>query len=88
MSISSLCRHTLINEMAPRYSKSVLSKIRVYLNSMLDEVVELKMLPNNPAGKLALPESGKRRATKHVTPEEILQVLFHRGDRDPGTFGR
>jgi integrase len=73
---------TYLNEMAPRYSKSVLSKIRVYFNSMLDEAVELEMLPKNPAGKLAVPKSGKRRATKHLTPEEIPQILFHLSDRD------
>ena len=73
---------TYLNEMAPRYSKSVLSKIRVYFNSMLDEAVELETLPKNPAGKLAVPKSGKRRATKHLTPEEIPQILFHLSDRD------
>src|SRR5579871_5293208 len=73
---------TYLNEMAPQYSKSVLSKIRVYFNSMLDEAVELEMLPKNPAGKLAVPKSGKRRATKHLTPEEIPQILFHLSDRD------
>lgn len=72
---------TYLNEMAPRYSKSVLSKIRVYFNSMLDEAVELEMLPKNPAGKLAVPKSGKRKVTKHLTPEEIPQILFHLGDR-------
>ena len=64
------------------YSKSVLSKIRVYLNSMLDEAVELEMLPKNPAGKLAVPKSGKRKATKHFTPEQIPQILFQLSDRD------
>ena len=73
---------TYLNEMAPKYSKSVLSKIRVYFNSMLDEAVELEMLPKNPARKLAVPKSGKRRATKHLTPEEIPQILFHLSDRD------
>ena len=73
---------TYLNEMAPKYSKSVLSKIRVYFNSILDEAVELEMLPKNPAGKLAVPKSGKRRATKHLTPEEIRQILFHLSDRD------
>jgi integrase len=73
---------TYLNEMAPRYSKSVLSKIRVYFNSMLDEAVELEMLPKNPAGKLAVPKSGKRRVTKHLSPEEIPQILFHLSDRD------
>jgi integrase len=73
---------TYLNEMAPRFSKSVLSKIRVYFNSMLDEAVELEMLPKNPAGKLAVPKSGKRSATKHLTPEQIPIILFHLSDRD------
>ena len=40
------------------------------------------MLPKNPAAKLAVPKSGKRRVTKHLTPEEIPQILFHLSDRD------
>lgn len=68
--------------MAPRLSKSVLSKIRVYFNSILDEAVELEMLPKNPAGKLAGAKSGKRTATKHLTPEQIPQMLFRLSDRD------
>lgn len=68
--------------MAPRFSKSVLSKIRVYFNSILDEAVEFEMLAKNPAGKLAVPKSGKRSATKHLTPEQIPQILFHLSDRD------
>ncbi len=73
---------TYLNEMAPRFSKSVLSKIRVYFNSILDEAVELEMLPKNPAGKLAVPKSGKRKATKHLTPEQIPLILFRLSDRD------
>jgi integrase len=73
---------TYLNEMAPRFSKSVLSKIRVYFNSILDEAVELEMLPKNPAGKLAVPRSGKRSATKHLTPEQIPLILFQLSDRD------
>ena len=73
---------TYLNEMAPRFSKSVLSKIRVYFNSILNEAVELEMLPKNPAGKLAVPKSEKRSATKHLTPEQIPQILFHLSDRD------
>jgi integrase len=73
---------TYLNEMAPNFSKSVLSKIRVYLNSILDEAVELEMLSKNPAGKLAVPRSGKRAATKHLTPEQIPLILFHLNERD------
>jgi integrase len=68
--------------MAPRFSKSVLSKIRVYFNSILDEAVELEMLPKNPAGKLAVPRSGKQSATKHLTPEQIPLIQFRLSDRD------
>jgi integrase len=73
---------TYLIELAPNYSKSVLSKIRVYFNSILDEAVDLEMLPKNPAGKLAVPRSGKRSATKHLTPEQIPLILFHLSDRD------
>jgi hypothetical protein len=33
---------TYLNELAPKFSKSVLQKVRVYLNSILGEAVELK----------------------------------------------
>lgn len=73
---------TYLNELAPKFSKSVLTKIRVYLNSILDEAVELEMLVKNPAGKLAVPRSGKRPATKHLTAEQIPLILFHLSDRE------
>jgi integrase len=73
---------TYLNELAPNYSKSVLSKVRVYLNSILDEAVELEILIKNPAGRLAVPKSGKRSATQHLTPEQIPAILFHLSDRD------
>ena len=73
---------TYLNELAPDFSKSVLTKIRVYLNSMLDEAVELEMLVRNPAAKLAVPKSGKRVASKHLTPEQIPLILFNLSDRD------
>jgi integrase len=73
---------TYLNEMGPSYSKSVLAKIRVYLNSMLDEAIELELLVKNPAAKLAVPRSGKRSATQHLTADQIPQILFHLSDRD------
>jgi integrase len=73
---------TYLNELAPAFSKSVLTKVRVYLNSMLNEAVELEMLPKNPAAKLAVPRSGKRVANRHLTPEQIPLILFHLTDRD------
>jgi hypothetical protein len=33
---------TYLDELAPNYSKSVLTKVRVYLNSILDKAVELE----------------------------------------------
>jgi integrase len=73
---------TYLNELAPNFSKSVLTKVRVYLNSMLDEAVELEFLLKNPARKLAVPRSGKKAASRPLTPEQIPQVLFHLSDRE------
>ncbi|MGB6942470.1 MAG: tyrosine-type recombinase/integrase [Bryobacteraceae bacterium] len=73
---------TYLNEMGPKFSKSVLTKIRVYLSSILDEAVELEFLLKNPARKLAVPRSGKKAASQPLTPEQIPHVLFHLGDRD------
>jgi len=73
---------TYLNELAPNFSKSVLAKTRVYLNSILGEAVELEFLPKNPAAKLVVPRSGKKAANLPLTPEQIPQVLFHLGDRD------
>ena len=73
---------TYLNELAPKFSKSVVTKVRVYLNSILDEAVELEFLPKNPARKLAVPRTSKKAANQPLTPEQIPQVLFHLGDRD------
>ena len=73
---------TYLNELAPNFSKSVLTKARVYLNAILDEAVELEFLPKNPARRLAVPRSGKKAASQPLTPDQIPQVLFHLGDRD------
>jgi len=73
---------TYLNEMAPNFSKSLLSKIRVYFSSMLDEAVELEMLVKNPAAKLSVPRSGKKVSSAHLTPEQIPVILFHMSDRD------
>jgi integrase len=73
---------TYLNELAPVFSKSVLTKVRVYLNSILDEAVELEILVKNPAAKLVVPKSGKRIASQHLTPEQIPIILFQLNDRD------
>ena len=73
---------TYLNELAPNFSKSVLSKTRVYLNSTLGEAVELEFIFKNPARKLVVPRSGKRVATRRLTPEQIPVILFHLSDRD------
>jgi len=73
---------TYLNELASIFSKSVLQKVRVYLNSILDEAVELEMLAKNPAARLSVPQSAKRTAKRHLTPDQIPVVLFHLSDRD------
>jgi integrase len=73
---------TYLNELAPEFSKSVLSKIRVYLNCILNEAVELEFIVKNPAAKLTVPKSGKKVVGVHLTPEQIPQILFHLSGRD------
>src|SRR5262249_9760455 len=73
---------TYLNELAPNFSKSVLTKVRVYLNAMLDEAVELEFIPKNPARKLVVPRSGKKATSLPLTPEQIPQALFHLSGRD------
>jgi integrase len=73
---------TYLNELAPKFSKSVLTKIRVYLNSILEEAMELEFIAKNHAAKLAVPRSGKRVTGVHLTPEQIPVVLFNLSDRD------
>lgn len=73
---------TYLNELAPKFSKSVLTKTRVYLSSILDEAVELEFIIKNPAAKLAVPRSGKKISGVHLTPEQIPIVLFNLSDRD------
>ena len=51
---------TYLNELAPKFSKSVLAKIRVYLNSILEEAVELEIIGKNQAAKLAVPARARR----------------------------
>ncbi len=81
-SLNKFALQTYLNELAPRFSKSVLSKIRVYLKSILDEAVELEFLAKNPAAKIAVPRSGKKVSGVHLIPEEIPHILFHLSDRD------
>jgi hypothetical protein len=42
---------TYLNELAPNFSKSVLTKIRVYLNSILDEAWNCRKARSAAAGK-------------------------------------
>jgi integrase len=71
-----------LNDCAAIYSQSVLNKIRIYLNSILGEAIELEMLAKNPAAKLVVPKSSKRVSGAHLTPEQVQIVLFNLNDRD------
>ena len=63
---------TYFNELAPKFCKGVLTKIRVHLNSILDEAVELES--GSEAGS---PRALRQKVTGvHLTPEQIPVVLF------------
>jgi hypothetical protein len=62
---------TYLNELAPKFSKSVLAKVRVYFNSMLDEAVELEMLVKNPAAKLPSPDPARESRASISRPSRF-----------------
>ncbi|HYI97112.1 MAG TPA: tyrosine-type recombinase/integrase [Bryobacteraceae bacterium] len=66
-----------LNELAKRFSYSVVSKFRVYMKAMLDEALEQDLIVKNPARKLSFPETRKPRKTVLSEPEiaELLRDL-------------
>jgi integrase len=73
---------TYLNELAPNFSQSVLNKVRVYFQSILNEALELDFIGKNPALRLVVPTSGKERNERHLDEDEIPALLAALSDRD------
>jgi integrase len=70
-----------LNDMAKKYSYSVVSKFRVYVKAMLDEALEQDLISKNPARKLAIPETRKTEKPA-LSEQEIAALLAHLKGRD------
>jgi integrase len=70
-----------LNELAKKFSYSVVSKFRVYMKAMLDEALEQDLIAKNPARKLSFPETKKPRKTV-LTEDEISELLEDLEGRD------
>ncbi len=73
---------TYLNELAPSYSHSVLSKVRVYLQSILNEALELDYIEKNPARRLIVPPSSKEKSERHLDEDEVPSLLAALSNRD------
>lgn len=82
--LSELSRFDLqmhLNSIDPKYSGSMLSKVRTWLKAILDEAVDQGYLEKNPARKLELPQT-RERSTRFLTLKEIGRLLSATAGRD------
>ncbi|MGH9619153.1 MAG: tyrosine-type recombinase/integrase, partial [Bryobacteraceae bacterium] len=73
---------TFLNEIAQKYSRSLVHKARVWTGAVLEEAVEQEYLGKNPARKLVMPHT-RAICKRFLTPEEYRQLLGTlAGERD------
>lgn len=70
-----------LNNLAKKFSYSVVAKFRVYMKAMLDEALEQDLISKNPARKLAVPET-KKTAKPVLSEDEISALIVHLEGRD------
>ena len=69
-----------LNDIAGKFSKSVVKTFRTYMKSILEEALEQDFIGKNPARKLEVPEMREqcRRALSEAEVRELLGVLSGR----------
>lgn len=65
---------THLNELATKYSKSLVGKIKSWTRAILEEAVEQEYLAKNPAGRLLLPPT-RETCKRFLTIEEYHDIL-------------
>lgn len=70
-----------LNELAAKFSKSVVLKFRVYIKSILDEALEQEFISKNPARRLDIPET-RESCHRALSPDEIRELLSVLSGRD------
>jgi len=71
-----------LNELAGKYSQSVVTKVKHYLKSILEEAVEGGYVEKNPADKVTLPKTGRRPTKRNLTLEEVGELMASMSGRN------
>jgi integrase len=70
-----------LNKLATTFSKSVVTKFRIYMKAILDEALELDFISKNPARRLETPEM-RAQCNRALSPDEIKGLLAVLDGRD------
>ena len=84
MALGEIDRFTLqthLNGLATSFSKSVVTKFRVYMKSMFDEAIEQDFIEKNPARRLSLPKM-KATCERVLSEDEVVELLSALDGRD------
>lgn len=72
---------THLNEIAAKYSKSLVDKVRTWIRAVLEEAVEQEFLTKNPARKLVMPRT-RETCKRFLTKPEYHKLLKALDGRD------
>ncbi len=70
-----------LNELAKKYSKSVVQKARTWLKAAIEEAIDQDFLFKNPARKLEMPVT-RKSCKRYLSAEEVHKLLMALDGRD------
>lgn len=73
---------TVANDLAAKYSRSVVHKFIVYARAIFEEAVDQEVIVRSPARKLEIPETARRRQTRLLSLDEIRALIDAAHGRD------
>lgn len=76
-----MCQEFLNRLAVQGYSKSIVSKARIYLNAILIDAIDQDYISKNPAKKLGMPVT-KEGSKRSLSPDEIQRLLAGMEGRD------
>ena len=71
----------MLNGLAGKYSRSVVEKVKVWVNAALEEAVEQEYLAKNPAARLEMPAT-RATSKRYLSQEEVGRLLGALRGRD------
>ena len=70
-----------LNELAKKYSKSVVQRARTWLKAAIEEAIDQDFLVKNPARKLEMPVT-RKTCKRYLSSEEVQKLLMSLEGRD------